>query len=167
MNDALQIRPIRLNDSMAVAQLAGQLGYARTPEQVRQWVQQLEGRTDRAAFVAELNGEVAGGIEVSLAHHLQSEPFGLIGGLVVREGLRGGGLGRQLCQEAERWTREQGVNQIRVTSRSTREAAHRFYLRDGYRQVKVSMVFEKTLMPDEHHSHPEEGNSDTMQKRAL
>lgn len=147
MNDAVHIRAILPNDSMAVAQLAGELGYPRTAEQIRQWVQQLETRTDRASFVAELNAEVVGWIEVSLAHHLQSEPFGLIGGLVIREGLRRAGIGRQLCEKAESWTREQGVGQIRVTSRSTREAAHRFYLRDGYRQVKVSMVFEKTLAP--------------------
>jgi predicted N-acetyltransferase YhbS len=147
MKDAVHIRPIRPSDSAAVAQLAAQLGYARGAEQVRDWVQRLEGRADQAAFVAELGGEVVGWIEVSLAHHLQSEPFGLIGGLVVREDVRGAGIGRQLCGQAERWTREQGIHQIRVTSRSTREAAHRFYLGDGYRQVKVSMVFEKTLAP--------------------
>ncbi|HEV2578469.1 MAG TPA: GNAT family N-acetyltransferase [Acidobacteriaceae bacterium] len=147
MKDDVHIRPIRPKDSAAAAQLAAQLGYARTAEQICDWVQQLDGRTDRAAFIAEVNGEVVGWVEVSLAHHLQSDPSGLIGGLVVKEALRGAGIGRRLCEEAERWTLEQGVNQIRVTSRSTREAAHRFYLRDGYRQVKLSMVFEKTLAP--------------------
>jgi hypothetical protein len=32
-----------------------------------------------------------------------------------------------------------------VTSLSTREDAHRFYLRDGYSEVKMSRVFEKRL----------------------
>jgi hypothetical protein len=32
-----------------------------------------------------------------------------------------------------------------VTSRSTREDAHRFYLRDGYERIKTSAVFEKVL----------------------
>jgi GNAT superfamily N-acetyltransferase len=50
-----------------------------------------------------------------------------------------------LCEEVERWAREQGLGVVRVTSRSTREAAHRFYLRDGYRQIKTSLVFEKIL----------------------
>jgi len=84
-------------------------------------------------------------VDVSLEHRLQSESFGLIGGLVVRDGLRGGGIGRRLCEQAEAWARERGAKKIRVTSRSTREAAHRFYLRDGYRQTKISMVFEKPL----------------------
>lgn len=147
MNDAPRIRPIRPEDAPFAAGLAGQLGYTRTPEQIHRWIEQLVLRTDQAAFVAELNEEIVGWIEVSVARHMQSDAFGLIGGLVVKDGLRGAGIGRRLCQEAERWTREQGIDQIRVTSRSTREAAHRFYLRDGYRQVKVSMIFEKTLAP--------------------
>jgi GNAT superfamily N-acetyltransferase len=149
MNDAAEvdIRPIRQEDAGAVAELVAQLGYQRTPEQVGHWVGDLDSRSGQACFVAELNGEVVAWIDVSLERHLQSEVFGLIGGLVVREGLRGAGIGRRLCEQAEDWSRGQGAKKIRVTSRSTREAAHRFYLRDGYRQTKISMVFEKPLEP--------------------
>ncbi len=149
MKDAAEvsIRPIRQEDARAVAELVTQLGYQRTPEQVRHWVLDLGSRSDQAAFVAELKGEVVAWIDVSLERHLQSEAFGLIGGLVVRDGVRGAGIGKRLCEQAEDWSRGQGVKTIRVTSRSTREAAHRFYLRDGYRQTKVSMVFEKPLDP--------------------
>ncbi len=124
-----------------------QLGYQRTPEQVRQWIRDLDSWPEHATFVAELKGDVLAWIDVSLEHHLQSELFGLIGGLVVKEGVRGAGIGRRLCERAELWSRQQGAEKIRVTSRSTREAAHRFYLRDGYRQTKISMVFEKSLEP--------------------
>jgi hypothetical protein len=34
---------------------------------------------------------------------------------------------------------------LRVTSRSTREGAHRFYLREGFVHTKTSLVFEKVL----------------------
>jgi GNAT superfamily N-acetyltransferase len=149
MNDAAEvdIRPLRQEDAGAVAELVTQLGYQRTQEQVRSWVLDLESRTSQACFVAALRGEVVGWIDVSLERHLQSEAFGLIGGLVVRDSVRGAGIGKLLCEQAEDWSRRQGVNTIRVTSRSTREAAHRFYLRDGYRQTKISMVFEKPLEP--------------------
>ena len=143
----MKIRPIHPNDAERVAELVTQLGYERTPEQVRHWVHELGSRPDQACFVAELNGEVVAWIDVSMANHLQSEVFGLIGGLVVRDGLRNAGIGRRLCEQAELWTHQQGATKIRVTSRSTREAAHRFYLRDGYRQSKISMVFEKALAP--------------------
>lgn len=148
LNETVQVRSIITEDAEAVAELAEQLGYRRTPDQVRAWISGLAARHGHAAaFVAVVSGEVAGWIDVSLEHRLQSETYGLIGGLVVRDGLRSLGIGRKLCECAERWTSEQGVAKIRVTSRSTREAAHRFYLRDGYRQAKISVVFEKRLTP--------------------
>jgi GNAT superfamily N-acetyltransferase len=64
---------------------------------------------------------------------------------VVRDGVRGLGVGKRLCAEVEEWSRGKGLAVVRVTSRSTREAAHRFYLREGYRQTKTSAVFEKVL----------------------
>jgi GNAT superfamily N-acetyltransferase len=143
----VRIRPVRPEDDASVSELVTQLGYQRTPEQVAAWVRELDSRPTQACFVAELNGEVVAWIDVSLEHHLQSEVFGLIGGLVVKDGVRGAGIGKRLCERAEEWTRQQGANRIRVTSRSTREAAHRFYLRDGYRHTKISMVFEKPLEP--------------------
>jgi len=146
-SDQVNIRPISAADASAVSELVTQLGYERTPEQVRSWVDGLDSRPEQAAFVAEVDGKVVAWIDVSLAWHLQSDVFGLIGGLVVRDGVRGGGIGRRLCERAEEWSRSQGAKKIRVTSRSTREAAHRFYLRDGYQQTKISMVFEKPLEP--------------------
>jgi GNAT superfamily N-acetyltransferase len=141
----VQLRPVQAADAESVAELAMQLGYERTADEVREWLDGLGARGGQAVFVAELAGQVVGWIDVSLEYRLQSETFGLIGGLVVKDGLRGAGIGRRLCERAEQWSADQGVKKIRVTSRSTREAAHRFYLRDGYRQVKVSMVFEKRL----------------------
>ena len=142
----LLIREIVQGDSKAAAELARQLGYQRKPAEVGDWIGSLHQPGDsRMAFVAAEGDEMVGWIEVSIVWHLQSDPAGLIGGLVVKEGARSGGIGRQLCERAERWAAEKGVSVMRVTSRSTREAAHRFYLRDGYRQVKMSCVFEKQL----------------------
>jgi len=140
------IRPIAVEDAKAVAELVLQLGYERTPVQIADWIAGLAGRErEQQAFVACIRDEVVGWIEVAMQRHLQSDEFALIGGLVVKEGCRGGGVGRRLCEEAERWAREQGSRVMRVTSRSTRERAHAFYLRDGYIQVKMSCVFEKPL----------------------
>ena len=147
MNDLadMKLRPVQCEDAQAVAELAAQLGYKRTTDQIREWVENLSEYEDQAAFVAEIAGEVIGWVEVSLERRLQSDTFGMIGGLVVKDGVRGQGVGRLLCRRAEEWSRQKGVKKIRVTSRSTREAAHRFYLRDEYEVVKTSLVFEKTM----------------------
>jgi GNAT superfamily N-acetyltransferase len=131
------------DDAQAVSLLITQLGYSRTPEQVREWIASACASSQQTAFVACRNNEVAGWIEISIERRLQSSPFALIGGLVVKDGFRGQGIGRELCRRAEAWSWERLVETVRVTSRSTRPDAHRFYVRDGYRVVKTSMVFEK------------------------
>jgi len=140
------VRSVEGGDAAAVGELIVQLGYARPLEEVQRWIEELGGYAERqAVFVACEEDQVVGWVEVSLERRLQTAPFALVGGLVVRDGLRGKGIGRLLCEAAEQWTREHGAGVVRVTSRSTREAAHRFYLRDGYSQVKTSLVFEKRL----------------------
>ncbi|CAN5563794.1 GNAT family N-acetyltransferase [soil metagenome] len=152
----LSIRPITAEDAEAAAALSIQLGYEATPDEIRQRIERLATCTaSQAAFVACLTRpetpqapEIVGWIEVAITYHLQSEPFVLIGGLVVQNGHRGLGIGRRLCEHAENWTRSQGIRILRVTSRSTRLDAHRFYLRDGYVETKTSKVFEKVLAGD-------------------
>lgn len=145
----LTIRRVRLADAEAVAVLSGQLGYEASPEELRQRIAKLADCEDnQAVFVACMTGEdgrLVGWIDVATTYHLQSAPFVLIGGLVVQDGLRGLGIGKRLCEEAEAWTRTKGISIVRVTSRSTRPDAHRFYLRDGYTEIKTSKVFEKLL----------------------
>jgi len=142
----VQIRAIAVEDSDAVAVLTRQLGYERTAAQIADWIEALAGREhEQQAFVACNGDEVVGWIEVALQRHLQSDESALIGGLVVKDGLRGAGIGRELCRHAENWAADKGVRLMRVTSRSTRERAHQFYLRDGYKQVKSSCVFEKAM----------------------
>jgi predicted N-acetyltransferase YhbS len=142
------IRAMREDDAVAVSLLTTQLGYSRNADEIAEWIARLSRENaEQTAFVACVGEGVVGWIEVSVERRLQSAPFGMIGGLVVREVVRGRGIGGLLCRRAEEWVREQGLDTMRVTSRSTREDAHRFYLRDGYHEVKTSLVFEKQVGP--------------------
>ena len=145
---SVRVRRIRADDAEIAAALSVQLGYEATAEQFRERIGRLGSTASQAVFVACLgndNTPIVGWIEVAVTCHLQSDPFVLIGGLVVQDGMRGLGIGKRLCEEAEAWTRAQGIRVLRVTSRSTRLDAHRFYLRDGYVETKTSKVFEKLL----------------------
>jgi len=140
----LAIRPIALRDAAEVCVLIQQLGYERPLEDIAHWIELLaKCPQSQAAFVAELSNEVIGWIEISIQHRLQSAPYALIGGLVVKEGYRNQKVGLRLCERAEGWSWDQGVSFIRVTSRSTRLNAHRFYENNGYRLTKVSQIFER------------------------
>ena len=140
----LVTRPIEPRDAPAVCALIQQLGYERPSDEVADWIESLgKHAQSQAAFVAELANEVIGWIEISIQHRLQSAPYTLVGGLVVKEGFRNQRVGLRLCEQAETWSWQRGVSVIRVTSRSTRVDAHRFYENNGYRLTKVSQIFEK------------------------
>ena len=142
----LTIRNIALEDAGSVAELSRQLGYEATSAEMSERIQRLVPRGDsHLALVACLNEEVIGWIEAEITCHLQSAPHTLITGLVVKDGMRSLGAGKRLCDEVEQWSRRNGIAVVRVTSRSTRERAHHFYLRDGFVQTKTSLVFEKIL----------------------
>jgi predicted N-acetyltransferase YhbS len=144
----LVIRPIHVEDAAAAAVLVQQLGYSRTEDEISEWIKTLPQRApNQAAFVACIAGDVVGWIEISIQQHLQSPPFVLIGGLVVKDGFRNQRIGLQLCEHVEAWSWERGIPVVRVTSRSTRLDAHRFYERNGYQTIKLSHVFEKHQPP--------------------
>lgn len=142
---SLTIRPLTTADAEAAAMLSAELGYPVGVEEMRERVLAIEALPDHAVFAAVIADSVVGWIDVGTIHHLQSGAFGEIGGLVVASAVRSRGVGRFLLQHAEGWLKERGITEVVVRSRSTRVDAHRFYLREGYRQTKTSAVFSKTL----------------------
>jgi GNAT superfamily N-acetyltransferase len=141
----VQIRPIDVADAGAVASLSGELGYLVSAAAMEERIRNYALLTDRVVFVACRDGAAIGWIDVGIVHHLQVQPNGEIGGLVVSHGCRGAGIGAKLVSRAEEWVKERGITRVVVRSNITREAAHRFYPREGYERTKTSAVFSKTL----------------------
>ena len=139
------MRQLTTDDAEEAAELSGQLGYSANEIVMRQRLESISDDPDRVALGAVLDGLLVGWIDASVERHLQSDDVVDIGGLVVRDGTRGLGIGRLLCAEIEQWTRNKGIGRVRVRSQIKRENAHRFYERDGYEQVKTSLVFEKSV----------------------
>lgn len=138
------VREIEIADADAAAQLSGQLGY---PVETAVMAQRIAGldRSTHSVLVASSDGEIVGWIDVGAVQHLQSGVYAEIGGLVVSDACRSKGIGARLVAAAESWAVSRGIEKMLVRSQIKREAAHRFYLREGYEQTKTSAVFTKTL----------------------
>jgi GNAT superfamily N-acetyltransferase len=146
MEQTLVIRELAASDVEAVAKLSGELGYPVSPAVMQHRMRKFLQTPAQAAYVAcTAEGEVAGWIEMKIVQFLAEDAQVEIGGLIVSGDFRNRGIGKRLLARAEQWAKEQGVSRIVVRSRSTREAAHRFYLREGYAQVKTSAVFAKEV----------------------
>jgi len=139
------IRPLVPADADPAARLCVQLGYPCSEADMRERITALQNAPERLLLAAERNGQVVGWIDAATERHLHTAPYVIIGGLVVDQSCRGLGLGRLLCAHAERWARDQGIPSVRVRSQAKRLEAHRFYLNQGYAQIKSSFVFEKPL----------------------
>ncbi|MGH9864195.1 MAG: GNAT family N-acetyltransferase [Candidatus Acidiferrales bacterium] len=142
----ITIRNAQLSDASQLAPLAGQLGYASTPQQVAARLEGIFAQPEHVVFVAErMSGELAGYVDVFLFRTAASDVRAEIAGLVVGEASRSRNIGRMLMARAEDWARENGCSECGLRSNVIREGAHRFYENLGYRVIKTQKSFRKTL----------------------
>ena len=141
-----KIRPAQESDYTRVADLAGQLSYPSTSEEIAQRLNGTKDSTDHAVFVAELaTGEIAGWIAVFVYRTVEADARAEISGLVVEERFRSQRVGQGLLARSEEWARERGCKVIGLRSNVLRERAHAFYERRGYTHVKTQKSFRKPL----------------------
>ena len=141
------IRPMRADDTARVAELTGPAAAVVEREDFGGRFAYLRRRPEDEVLVAVgEDDQPIGWIHVSRFASLEASDVALIGGLVVDDAHRAGGIGEALLDAAEGWARGHGASTMVVRSRITRERAHRFYERHGYHTVKTSHVFEKPLV---------------------
>ncbi len=148
-DDRVIIRLAHVSDAGHIAELATQLGYPTTLEQMRRCLTQVLEARDHAVYVATLGGRVVGWIHVCVRPLVQVDQAAEIEGLVVDEACRGRGIGRLLVRKIEWWAREKRCGTIYVRSNIIRERAHGFYKGLGYENIKTSLTFHKVLRDDD------------------
>jgi len=139
------IREMNPSDAKDAAELSSELGYPASADEMEERLRQFAALGNHVVYAACLEDRVVGWIGVGIVHHLQSQAFGEIDGLIVGSKHQGRGIGRKLVKKAEEWIARRGVARVLVRSRITREGAHAFYLRQNFSRVKTSAVFEKSI----------------------
>jgi GNAT superfamily N-acetyltransferase len=141
-----KIRPAHPPDHARIAELAGQLSYPSTPEEIQRRLQGIKSSAEAAVFVAELEiGEIAGWIAVFVYRTVEADARAEVSGLVVDERFRSQRVGERLLARAEEWARENDCQAIGLRSNVIRDRAHAFYERHGYAHVKTQKAFRKQL----------------------
>ena len=141
----IQIEPITLRHAQAVQKLSQQLGYAPFLNEIENNIKEVIINNDHVAFVAIANDEVAGWIHAFRGFLLESNPFIEIGGLIVDEKYRSGGIGKKLVERIKQWCAEKQISTLRVRSQLKRKEAHQFYLANGFTEIKEQKVFQINL----------------------
>jgi GNAT superfamily N-acetyltransferase len=125
------VRDARFEDSAAIADLLGQLGYPATGKAVARRLERLVAAGDRTVL-AEIYGRVVGLARLHVSSSLEYDtPAAQLAALVVAEAHRGQGIGRALVEAMEAEARARGCGAFFLTTAERRADAHAFYERIG------------------------------------
>jgi GNAT superfamily N-acetyltransferase len=140
------VRPLEPRDLSRFVVLVGQLGYPATEGEAADRLARQALRDDTANWVFDdPEHGVVGWIGCRIVEQAYLPPYGEVSGLVVDENHRSRGAGAALLAAAEGWFESRGIGVVQIRSGSQREAAHRFYDREGYSRLKTQVVFRKLL----------------------
>jgi GNAT superfamily N-acetyltransferase len=127
------IRAAVASDAPSLARLLVELGYPADPAEMPGRLTRMCADGAAAAFVADGDDGAVGLVTVSQRVVLHSAtPICQLTALVVREDVRGRGVGAALVATVEDWARERGATRIVVTTALHRAEAPLFYERLGY-----------------------------------
>lgn len=143
---SVSVRPARPEDWPEVAALLAELGrpdVLGTPDEEPArglFLAYLE-RDDTEALVGELDGRVAGFVDIEYRTRLNfTKAQAWIPDLIVSEAARSRGVGAALLARAEELARERGCFALSLESANWRTRAHAFYGREGWTDSGKSFV---------------------------
>ena len=143
---ACSVRSIQPGDYARVAELAGQLGYPSTEEQIRERIGGMQDSSQHTVLVAEMSdGSIAGWVGVYIFRPVADDATGRISGMIVDQTIRSHGVGAALLHAAEGWASSKGCRAVTLVSNVVRERAHCFYTKHGYAVTKTQHAFRKDL----------------------
>ena len=137
------IRNVNETDLSDITFLMGELGYETTVSEMRNRLLELTNNPDYNTIVAEIDNEVVGllGLHIGLAYEF-SGCYGRILCLVVNKKYRKTGIGEKLIDRAKEIISDRNGNTLVLNSgnRKDREAAHKFYLDNGFSAKSTGFV---------------------------
>lgn len=138
----IRLRHAASADAAAIAALLAELGYAATAAQI---AERMAATSGDAVVVAEADGAVQGVLVLHVAPMLHlPHPVARITALATAAEARGKGIGRRLVEEAASLAREAGCRTLELTTARSRDDAHAFYRRLGFRDAALRFHLDLT-----------------------
>ncbi len=97
-------------------------------------IEQIKADPHNFLFIYEADGNIMGTVFLTICPcpMFGFQPFGVVENFIVDEGYRGQGVGKKLLEHIFATSRANKCTAIKLLSSSHREAAHRFFERNGF-----------------------------------
>lgn len=142
----LTVRRMRADDLHEVSVLMRMLGYEIEADELRSRLAEIVRRDEHALMVAVREaGDLAGLIHVYVRAALEKPVEAIVQSLVVRDDLRGAGIGKRLMDEAEAWAKTRGISSVALYTQLHREDAAAFYAKRGYAEANRSRLMRRKI----------------------
>lgn len=140
----IAVRLAKPQDAAALSALSEELGYVVSATGLPERLEAIED-SGGVVLVAVERHDLLGWVQIGMPPALVAGAEARVLGLVVTARQRGRGVGRILMDAAEAWAREEGAEELILSSNITRTFAHAFYEHIGFKKVKTQHVFRKSF----------------------
>jgi len=140
------IREATEQDLHSVLSLYEQLGMddgnVLTPDDAKVIFRRMKSYPDYTLYVAVSDNDIIGAFSLLIMDNLAHEgaPSGIIEDVIVREDLRGLGIGSRMMNFAMHLCKKKGCYKLALSSNIQRESAHRFYEKLAFKKHGHSFV---------------------------
>ena len=137
----MSIRNASIADAATLTALLQQLDYVGTENFIEQRINQLLHHPDQQLLVYELYGVVVACMSIHFVPQLALPgDFAIISYFAVDESARSKGIGKLMEAHCTHLAKQKNCNRIQVHCHIRREAAHRFYERQGYEESRKYFI---------------------------
>lgn len=138
----IHIREVQITDMdiLSLANLMTELGYETAHNEMKVRLTHIQKYGDYKTYLATMNNKVVGMIGMTKNYYYERNGIYVrVLALVIDQGFRKLGIGKQLMKVSEEWARKIGADRILLNcgNREDRKIAQRFYKKIGY-QIKSS-----------------------------
>jgi GNAT superfamily N-acetyltransferase len=128
----IHVRPATPADASQLSALFAQFEHPTPAEPIPERLTQLLAHEGQALVADNETGLLGAATSQIVWSLIEDAPRALLTALVVREDMRGSGVGRALVTAIEAWALTHGAHRVVVTTALRRAGAHAFYERLGY-----------------------------------
>jgi GNAT superfamily N-acetyltransferase len=138
IEEILKIREAHAADLPGILPLYGQLGMDEGNvlglNEATRLFERIRSYPDYRLYIALAEGRIVGLFALLIMDNLGhcGAPSGIVEDVIVREGLRGRGIGKEMMRFAMARCRDKGCYKIVLSSNCHRADAHRFYRKLGF-----------------------------------